>query len=110
MGNLRSSVFIARLLDSEGFSDFVANQVERYWKRSICDRRHLRKYGKLDKDITEMCKKLTEGEKTILGKFIALHKKMSFDTGLRIGLTAYAVKNDKPVDPMADRVTLGSCE
>jgi hypothetical protein len=92
---INSSVVIAKMLDSEGFSDHVANQVERYWMRNICNPRARKKYRKLDADIAAMCSKLTDGEKYILGKFIALHKRMSFDTGLRIGLSAFATKTNK---------------
>lgn len=107
MGNnkkpLRSSVAIARLLDSEGFSDHVENIVERYWMKNICGHGARRRYRKMDKEVGEMCKKLTDAEKLVLGKFIALHKRMSFDTGLRIGLTTFARKVDKEyamVDPL----------
>jgi hypothetical protein len=92
---LRSSVAIARLLDSEGFTDHVGNVVERYWMKNICGHGAHRRYRKMDKEVGEMCQKLTDAEKLILGKFIALHKRMSFDTGLRIGLTAFARKTDK---------------
>jgi hypothetical protein len=88
-----SSVHIARLLDSEGFSDHIGNMVERYWVRNIA--RNRKRHRKLDADVAEICKRLTDGEKLILGKFIALHKRMSFDTGLRIGLTTFARKIDK---------------
>lgn len=91
----KSSVIIANLLDSEGFSDHVANSVEQYWMKNICRTPAKRRVRKLDKEITEMCKKFTDAEKLVLGKFIGIHKKMSFDTGLRIGLTAFARKHDK---------------
>lgn len=90
---LRSSVVIAKLLKSEGFSDHVANMVERYWMKNIC--RGRRKKLNLAKELGQLSLKLTDGEKLILGKFIAWHKRMSFDVGLRIGLTAFARKLDK---------------
>jgi hypothetical protein len=95
MSRMNSSVVIARLLDSEGFSEFAQNATERYWMRSICDPRRRRKYRKLDKELSAIAEKLTDAEKLILGKFISLHKRMAFDTGLRIGLTAFARKHDK---------------
>ena len=89
----RSTVAIARLLNSEGFSDHVANCVEKFWLRSV--HRKPRKYRNLDKSFGEhVASKLDDGQKLILGKFIAEHKAMSFQTGLRIGLTVFATKND----------------
>ena len=97
MAKLRSSVAIAKLLDSEGFSDHVGNMVERYWLR-IVSANARKKHRRLERSIAEMCKKLDDGEKLILGKFISMHKAMSFQTGLRIGLTAFATKHDKEFD------------
>jgi hypothetical protein len=101
----KSSVVIAKLLGSEGFSEHVQNMVEKYWMRNVC-RGGRRKYRNLDKEITEMCKKLTDAEKLILGRFISLHKKMSFDTGLRIGLTTFAAKNAQDVMSEEERMRL----
>ncbi len=96
---LRSSVIIARLLDSEGFTDFTANQVERYWRRNIggLTSRQKNKLKKIDGEVSELMKDKTAAERMLIGRFIGLHKKMSFDVGLRIGITAFAVKNDKQV-------------
>lgn len=99
MSTPRSSVVIAKLLGSEGFSDHVANMVEKYWLRTI-----LRGRGKarnLEKAFSEqVVPKLNDGDKLILGKFISLHKKMSFDVGIRIGLTAFSQKGDFVAAPM----------
>lgn len=101
---LRSSVVIAQLLDSEGFSDHVANIVEKYWLKNICKGSMRKRHRKFEQDITAMCRKLTDGERMILGKFISMHKRMSFDTGLRIGLTTFARKIDKEY-VLADAIT-----
>lgn len=93
--NIKSSVVIAKLLASEGFSDHVQNLVEKYWLRSICWPGRRKSYRRLDRSLAELAAKLTEAEKMILGKFISLHKTMSFDTGMRIGLMAFATKRDR---------------
>jgi hypothetical protein len=90
----KSSVVIAKLLDSEGFNDHVQNLVEKYWLNVVSSAAR-KKHRRLERNIAEMCKKLDDGEKLILGKFISMHKAMSFQTGLRIGLTAFACKHDK---------------
>ena len=89
---------IARLLNSEGFTDYVANQIERYWKNSsgLTDRQK-QKIRRLEKALSDFMRDKTEGEKAVIGKFIGLHKKMSFDTGLRMGLSAFAARNAEDV-------------
>jgi hypothetical protein len=99
---IKSSVVIARLLKSEGFNDHVAGIVEQYWRKTIIGPKGRSKMRKLDKEITDICKKLTDADRLILGKFIAAHKAMSFDAGLRIGLTAFARKTDKEYE-IADK-------
>jgi len=94
---IKSAAVIARLLITEGFSDHLGNQIEKYWMRNICHGASKRRYRKFDKEISEMLKKLTDAERLVLGKWISYHKAMSFDTGLRIGLTAFAKKNDKEI-------------
>ncbi len=90
---IRSSVVIARLLDSEGFTDHTANQIERYWKKvARLSPRQQRQILRLEKEIASMAAGLTEGQRLAMGRFIGLHKKMSFETGLRIGLTAYLMR------------------
>lgn len=100
-GMIKSSVVIAKLLDSEGFNEHVQNMVERYWLHTV-NAAARKKHRRLDRDITEMCKKLTDGEKLILGKFISMHKAMSFQTGLRIGLTAFACKCNREYEAVED--------
>lgn len=95
---LHSAIAIARLLSTEGFTDHVANMVEKYWLRNAgLTHRQARQIERLDDELTKLCQKLTEGEKRVLGRFIGLHKKMSFDTGLKIGITAFAKQHDKEV-------------
>jgi hypothetical protein len=94
----RSSVVIARLLASEGYTDYLANQIERYWmKTSGLSDRQTKKIQRLNKELSRIAKELSEGDKMVLGRFIGLHKKMAFDTGLRMGLIAYltSLRNGK---------------
>ena len=90
---LNSAVVIARLLGTEGCTDHVAKEVERYWRRTekLTDGQKER-IRKLEVGLAELASKLTEAEKALLGKFIGWQKKMSFQTGLKIGLTCLAVK------------------
>lgn len=95
-GRLRSSVVIAKLLASEGFNDYVQNCVETYWKHSSgLTERQRTKLENMKKEFGEFMKDCTEAEKLLVGRFIGLHKKMAFDTGLRIGLAAFANQMDK---------------
>lgn len=98
-GQVRSAAVIAKLLGAEGFSDHLANQVEYYWKhRSGLTKRQLRQIEKLEKELSGIAAKLTAGERLVLGRFIGLRMKMSFDTGLKIGLQAFAQQVDKQVE------------
>ena len=105
-GSIKSSVVIAKLLASEGFSDNVSQAVESYYRRRAgLTERQKKSIVRLREELTEMCLKLTEGEKLVLGKFIGLQKKMSFDTGLKIGLTCFANDNAKDVESEYAEVT-----
>lgn len=97
--HIRSAVVIARLLSTEGFTDHVANQVESYWKRAagLTDRQRTQ-LGKVEASFSEIASTLTVAQRLVIGRFIGLHKKMSFETGLRIGLQTYAQKVDKDVE------------
>lgn len=96
---LRSAVVIAKHLSTEGFNDHVAGMVEKYWKQScgLSDRQR-RQIAKLEKELTRVCGEMPAGDRLVLGRFIGLHKKMSFDTGLRIGIQAFAVRTDKLIE------------
>lgn len=98
-----SAAVIAQLLGTEGYSGFVHNQVSRYWRRRIMRREAEKKLAQLQEDFSEIMADLTAGDRLIVGKFIALRAQMSFDTGIRIGLTAFAhgTKNGTPFDKEA---------
>jgi hypothetical protein len=38
-------------------------------------------------------------KRLLLGKFIGMHQKIGFDTGVRIGLTCSAVRNAQEIEP-----------
>jgi len=87
----KSLTLICRLLSAEGFTDYTANQVERYWRHCSGLTEHQRKsIAKLEKELSKLCADMDEGQKLVLGRFIGLQKKVSFDTGLRIGLAMLA--------------------
>lgn len=98
-GKLNSAVVIARLLSTEGFSDYTANEVTRYWKhRSGLTDRQMRQVERLEERVSEIMARLDVGDNLVIGKFIGLHKKMSFDTGVKIGLQAFATVNGKDIE------------
>ena len=96
---LKSAVVIGRLLSTEGFSDFLANQIDRYEQHNILTDRQKLRYQQTAKSARVALGTLTTEQKAVVGKFIQWQKRMSFDTGLRIGLTAHAVKNGKEIEP-----------
>ena len=86
---INSVVAIARLLDGDGFTEHVANQVRRYWNHCVAPTdRQRERWAKKEKTFKEtVSPHLTDAQKTALGEFITLQEKRSFDAGLRIGLT-----------------------
>lgn len=102
----RSAIRICQLLSTEGFSDYAANQIDAYWQHAsgLTDRQ-LRQIKSMDKEFGELVrdKNFSEAEKQLLGRFIGLHKKMSFDAGLRIGLAVSSVRlvRDENLPPYA---------
>lgn len=95
-GRINSAVVIAKLLDCEGFSPETANAVWRYAQRRIgFTERQRHKWNARLKEFREIAAKLSEAEKLVLGKFLAMRHKAAFDAGLRIGLMAYASRTAK---------------
>jgi len=86
-----SALVVARLLDAEGFSAHVAQQVKRYSLKQA-RREQVKRYVDVKREFSEIMAKLTKGERMVVGAYIRILKGMSFDTGLKIGLTAYAVE------------------
>lgn len=100
---IKSAVVIAQLLDCEGFSDHTANAVKRYWWRNCCKPHAQARLAKVRRAFSEMVKaKLSDTDRIVLGRMIGLLSKMQFDTGLRVGLTAFlhgARIDDAPQPP-----------
>lgn len=83
----RSAVSIAKLLGTEGYSDFVHNQVERYW-RQIVLHGNGGNVDRVDAQFSDIMATLSPEDKKIIGEFITYKSKMNFDTGLRLGVQA----------------------
>jgi predicted DNA-binding ribbon-helix-helix protein len=93
---LRTATTIAELLGVEGYSDYAHNQVKSYWRRVVM-KGGPRRLRNLEKDFSEFMESASAADKLIVGKFISQRARESFDTGLRIGLMAYAHQRDKHV-------------
>ena len=91
----KSAVIIGRLLGTEGYSSFVHNQVTRYWRRKVMHKQAEKKLSRLEDDFSSIMAEMTEADRLVIGKFISLRSQMSFDTGLRLGLTAFAFERDR---------------
>ena len=101
-----SAVVIARMLSTEGFTDHVAALVHRYSLRNATPGQ-LRRYKSIKKAFSEMVKaKLDERDRLVLGKMMGVLTRTSFDTGLKIGMTAFVQEcrtngKDAPPCPQA---------
>lgn len=105
---MRSSIIVARLLDSEGFTEHTATAIDRF-ARSQMTQHQQQRFERLKKAMSELCQNLSVGDKLAIGRFITIHKEMAFQTGVRIGLTAMATKESvqkeyaiEPFWPFAD--------
>lgn len=88
--NAQSAICVARLLNTEGFTEYTAGEVKRYALRSNATTRQRQRYSQVKKAFADMVKeKLNERDKIVMGKFINMLSKMQFDTGIRIGITAF---------------------
>ncbi len=93
---IRSLVPIARILGADGFTDHVANLITKYWKtKSGLSHRQFRNIRELNDAISKLTANMSKPEKLALGKFIGLHKKMSFDVGLKTGLMTFLNANER---------------
>lgn len=84
---INSIAVLARILDVEGFDDYAAGLCTRWWARNQQNRNDDKvQYRK--QSLTTLLKKysVTQEDKLILGKFIALHKRIGFDSGFIVGL------------------------
>lgn len=89
---------IAEILGAEGFTDFAANEVKRYWKRRVVSDRQQGRIKQITKAFGQMVtEKLDERDKIVLGKYIAMLSAAQFDTGLRLGLMTLATELDAKV-------------
>lgn len=85
----RSAVCIARVLKAEGFTPFMANEMKKYALKSLATPRQRERWKRIKKAFGLMvADRLDEADKVVLGKFIGTLQKMSFESGLRIGLAA----------------------
>lgn len=98
-GNHRSAVIIARLLGIEGYSNYVHNQVEKYWKHKMMRPEKAKHIERVEREFSEIMADMDERDRLLVGKFIGLRSKMNFDAGLRIGLMAYAHHFDHEIFP-----------
>jgi len=94
---IRSAVVVARLLGVEGYDDQTHNAVEHYWKNHVMDPRRAKNIERIEKKFSKLVLELelSEAERLTLGRFISVRSQMSFDSGLRIGMQAFAHANDK---------------
>lgn len=96
---IRSAAVIARLLGSEGFSEYLANEVEKYWKtRSGLTERQQNSIKRLKKELSGIMSNLSKADCLVVGRFIGLKEKVAFDSGLKIGLMSFAQKQDKDIE------------
>lgn len=83
----RSLAAIAEILAAEGFGDYAANEVKRYWRRRVVSPRQLKRLDAIKAAFGKMVsEKLDEQDRIVMGKYMSVMMAAQFDTGLRLGL------------------------
>jgi len=99
-------VVVAKLLDSEGYTDHLAGVVRKY-AFNIATQGQRKRLQKIKKMFSELVKsKLDDKDRMILGKFMSIRLKMSFDVGIRMGLAAYLKMSSEEKDEFVIEVLL----
>lgn len=95
----KSGAVIAKLLSTEGFTEHLANMIDVYWRHAAGFTPGQRKqYVELQQEFGEIMSELSVGDRMVVGKFIGYQAKSKFDTGLKIGLGAFASRNAQEID------------
>src|ERR1035441_9591765 len=98
---INSSVVIARLLASEGYTSRVHSGIKRYASRQLNESAR-RRYERICKTMSEVASKLSAGDRLVIGRFISWHSRLAVDAGLRIGLAGALTS---PVDEIENQGT-----
>jgi len=94
-----SSVVIARLLHSEGWTEHVAATCRSYWRRVVANQsdKAQRRIEHIEQAFREtVTASMTATQKQILGKFISLREKAAFDTGFIVGFMTSLYPEELP--------------
>lgn len=87
-GAANSAVIIARILGVEGYSNHVHNEVKRWWKHRVMDPRETFRLERIEAEFSEFMRDASESDRLLVGKFIQLRSRQSFDAGFRVGFQA----------------------
>lgn len=99
-----SSVVIARLLCSQGYTNWVGKKILEYARNKILSQRDIRKFDRLRTELRVLAQGMNEGERAVLGKFIAYEKRIGFETGLRVGIASSLAVNEPREAPSEDEL------
>jgi len=95
---INSAVVIGRLLDAEGFTPHIAGECERFARRVVLTERQKKKYQRTKQAFKDIVNRMSEGDRAVIGRFVNFQKQFGFGSGLRVGLGAFAAKNETDID------------
>lgn len=85
---IKSSAHIAKLLDGEGYTEEIVARVERWQRQQVKSLVRRQKDLELARSAAgRVFSRLSERDRKAVGRFIALKDRMSFEAGLKVGLT-----------------------
>jgi hypothetical protein len=97
----KSGVVIARLLNCEGWTPHVSNQVRKWALNNCCNRKIERRAKRNIAAFKEMAKRmdLSPSDRLVLGAFIGTMSRAGFEAGLRVGLATTFNCPERVVEP-----------
>lgn len=85
---IKSSKHIAILLDGEGYTEEIVARVERWQRQQVKSLVRRQKDFELARSAAgRVFGRMDERDKKTIGRFMSLKDRMSFEAGLKIGLT-----------------------
>lgn len=87
---VKSLHHIARTLDTEGFSEYTLHTIEDFLKQEVKDKAsRMAQYQETKAQFVEVVRNMHEDDRKAISKFITAQASISFNAGMRIGLTGH---------------------
>lgn len=97
---INTSATLAKILKAEGWTDHLANEIERYVHGSVTTERQNRQAERIEEAFgRDVVPKLSQGDRMVVGRFVSLKMSAGFEAGLRTGLGARIHQSERSPTP-----------